>query len=364
LQVIAPGAFGGLERVVTQLGTGLSQGGTAVGVVAILDQDVAEPGCLQTMRSAGVEVFPVSVPARAYRRERAALRDILSTWRADVVHTHGYRADVLMRGVIQRAGRPAVATAHGFTGGGPKNRFFEWLDRRALRRFDAVIAVSRGLGDRLKASGVPAARLHVIPNAWAPGEPSLSRAEARAVLGLREDLTVVGWVGRLGREKGCDIALAGLAALGDPSVHLSVIGEGRELPVLRDLAKQLGIASQVHWHGAVASADRLFAAFDLFCLSSRTEGTPMVLFEAMAVGVPIVATRVGGVSDMLATSEAILVPSESPPALAEGLRAVLNDPVAGHNQSAAARERLDHSFALGPWLERHRALYSLLLERT
>jgi len=335
-----------------------------VAVAAILDADADEPDCLGAMREGSVEVFPLVMPPRAYRQERAQVSRIIASWTPQVVHTHGYLADVLLRSVIQGSGRPAVATAHGFTGGGPKNRLFEWLDRRALRRFDATIAVSRALADRLAAAGVPRERLYLIPNAWAEGEPLASRQEARVALGLEADGVVVGWVGRLGWEKGADVAVGALAQPALESARLAVAGSGRELVRLQELASRLGVAARVHWLGPVPSIARWFRAFDVFCLSSRAEGTPMVLFEAMAAGVPIVATRVGGVPDVLSEQEAILVPSEDPVALALGIKSVLDDPGVAATRAARALNRLHQEFSIAPWLERHETLYHSLVTRT
>src|SRR2546423_14526892 len=100
------------------------------------------------------------------------------------------------------------------------------------------------------------------------------------------------------------------------SDHASIMGNGSEQERLDALAARYGIADRVHFHGCREDAASLFRAFDVWVLSSRSEGTPMVLFEAMAAGVPIVATRVGGVDDAVSEAEAGLVPPEDPAALA------------------------------------------------
>jgi glycosyltransferase involved in cell wall biosynthesis len=104
----------------------------------------------------------------------------------------------------------------------------------------------------------------------------------------------------------------------------------------------------------------LFPAFDVFVLSSRTEGTPIALFEAMAAGVPIVASAVGGVPDVVSSREAVLVTQEDPAALAAGLTETLGDPTAALERARAARRRLEREFALQPWLEQYLALYTSL----
>src|SRR5207245_7018221 len=106
------------------------------------------------------------------------------------------------------------------------------------------------------------------------------------------------------------------------------IGEGPGRRQLKARARRLypDGEGRVRWHGAVRDAGKLFTAFDLFVLSSRTEGSPIVLFEAMAAGVPVIATTVGGVPDTVSTEEAVLVPPEHAPALAAAIRAASRTP--------------------------------------
>src|SRR5213075_3189165 len=127
----------------------------------------------------------------------------------DVVHSHGYRADVIDALFLRRR-VPIVTTVHGFTGGDLKNRFYQWLQCRAYRRFDAVVAVSRLLSREL-AERIGTSRLHLVPNAYSCASETLGRAAARSALGLPNDAVLVGWVGRLSPEKGPDVLLEALA---------------------------------------------------------------------------------------------------------------------------------------------------------
>jgi glycosyltransferase involved in cell wall biosynthesis len=129
------------------------------------------------------------------------------------------------------------------------------------------------------------------------------------------------------------------------------------------LASRLGVSDRICWHGPVPDASTLFTAFDGLVLSSRTEGIPIVLLEAMAAGTPIVASKVGGVPDMLSDSEALLVPPEDSAALAAALDALRADPAGAAARAAAARVRLEREFALAPWLRRYEALYQSLADR-
>lgn len=359
LHVVAPAEFGGLERVIQLLGTGLQGlgGGHEIHVACIVSHAVIADPLLAPLSDAGVQTHQIVVSGRGYRRERTAIAELCRRLRPDVVHTHGYRPDVVDAGVARELGIPTVTTAHGFTGGPWRNRFYEYLQRRAFRRFDAVVAVSRPLGDRLAAAGVPRERLHVVPNAYRRLTPPLDRQAARRELGIPLDDFVVGWVGRLSQEKGPDVLLDALPMLGDVRLAMSFVGAGVQREWLEARAAHRGVADRIRWHGVVPDADRLFPAFDLCVMSSRTEGTPVVLFEAMAAGVPVVTTAVGGIPDVVSADEAVLVPSENPSALAAAIRDVYTQPAAAAQRARAARARLARDFAVEPWLERYVDIY-------
>jgi len=358
VHVLACHSFGGAESVVRTLSTGLRERGHRPFVVAVVDPVPTPHPFEVAVSEAGIEVVPLRVPPRAYLHERRRLAELLRRLRPRVVHTHGYRADVQAGAVAHRLGFPLVSTVHGFTGGDWKNRLYERLEERALRRYDAVVAVSRPLVERLRSRGVPVERIVCVPNAWRRRGQVLPRAEARRQLGLGDEEFVIGWVGRLSREKGADVLLDALSRGVEPSVTACVIGDGPERAALTRRAESLGV--RVLWTGVRPEAAELFAAFDAFALSSRTEGTPMVLFEAMDAGVPIVATRVGGVPEVLGEGEAWLVEPERPDALAAALRALRADRGEAARRALAARRRLEEAFAIEPWLDAYENLYRRL----
>lgn len=346
------------------LARGWAERGGRVGLALTLDPGATLGAGFGDLPSFGVELFPLEVPARGYLAERRALATVLARFPAQVVHTHGYRADLLAGWAARRAGRVRVSTLHGFTGGDWKNRLYERLQLRALRGYDAVVAVSAPIVTRLTGLGFPAAQIALIPNGWAPHVLPLSRGEARAALGLPASGVLLGWVGRLSREKGADVFLEALARLDGTEAVGVLIGDGRERRGLEEAARRLGLQSRLRWLGLRPAAGRYMAAFDVFVLSSRTEGTPIALLEAMAAGVPVVATAVGGVPGVVADEkEALLVASENPVALAQALVRSLADPAGATLRAERARARLATDHALRTWLERHEALYTLLLAR-
>src|SRR2546428_813799 len=199
LHVVAPGAFGGLERVVQGLVRGLHGLGHDVHVTAVATEPGTDPHAfLAPLSDVGVHTALWVAPGRTYLRERSAIAQVCRQVRPDVVHTHGYRPDVVDSGVARRLRIPVVTTVHGSTGGGWRNRLYQWLQCRAFRRFDAVVAVSRPLVARLERAGVPPSRIHEVPNAWCELAPVLERAVPPRVLGISQDGFAVGWAAGAG----------------------------------------------------------------------------------------------------------------------------------------------------------------------
>ena len=362
IHVLAPAREGGLERVVQMVAAGQRFGGVHVACV-LTPAEAQDHPFVRRLTELGVPNTRVIVGARSYRREFRSLRALITQLNPRVVHTHGYRADVTGAAAARSLAIATVSTVHGFVGGTLRNRINEAIQCVALRRADGVIAVSSPLVEQLVARRIPNYKIQLVRNGFSPMDPTATRADARRTLGLGSDTKIVGWIGRLSREKGADVMLNAFS-LCDRSLRLSIIGDGPEREHLRELAARLGIAERVTWHGAIANAGTLLSAFDAFVLSSRTEGTPIVLFEAMYAGVPIVATTVGGVSDVVSSDQALLIPPEDPNRLAGALGELATNPDITLVRSRSARERLRTSFDLTVWLAEMESVYRASAKRT
>lgn len=360
LHILAPGEAGGLEQVVRSLAIGHHVGGHEVRIVASGVRSDRPHAFVDALTGAGLPVERSTLPFRAYARERAWLRQLCRHYRPDVVHTHGLRADTLHVPVARSLGIPTLATVHGITCAGWRSWLYHQLEWRALRDADAVVAVSRPLIESLAALGIRRDRIVLIPNAYGPCSPIRDRVDARKRLGISADEFVVGWAGRLSREKGADVLIDALSKLMDVPVCVSILGEGGEHENLRARAAARGVASRIRWHGMVPDAGTLMRAFDIFALSSRTEGTPIALLEAVAAGVPVVATSVGGVPDVVSACEAYVVPPENPGAFSAAVRAAYANPSEARMRATAAANRIRAAFRVEPWLERYEELYRRL----
>lgn len=354
--VIAPAPVGGAEQVVLDLTEALVQEGVEAHLIPLLDQDADRHPFLDAV-SSRVPTHPVRVPPRAYRQERARVRALLRELGIGVVHTHGYRADVIGGSAARAEGAATVSTAHGFTGGGVRNRLYEWMQRHALRKCDGVVAVSEPLREVLVAKGVADSRITVIPNARGAPREVLDRTEARRSLGLSESGFEVGWVGRMSREKGPDVMLDALVWAVEsgrvPSLAATFVGDGRERAGLEERSHTGVLEGRVRWLGRVPNASRYLPAFDVLVLSSRSEGTPIVALEAMALGVPLVATHVGGVPHLVGSGSALLVQPESPQELGEAIVAVLEDREGASQRAEVARHRVEERHSPESWARDH-----------
>jgi glycosyltransferase involved in cell wall biosynthesis len=356
----SPGAIGGLETVVHRLAVQQQGLGYAVRVIAVVDPTTEDTPFLAALRDAEIRTDVLRIGSRAYLSELRQVRATLTRDPVEIVHTHGYRSDLLHHQTARALGIPIVTTIHGSSRLGGLSHLFEWLQLRHVRRFDGIATVSKPLFDTLRTLGAPDEALRLVPNAWpiGVGRPLLEQEAARRALRIPAADFIIGWIGRIVAVKGCDIFIDALTRL-PGGWHAVIIGDGPDRRVMESAAAARGLAGRITFTGEVPDAGRYMRAFDAFVLSSRSEGTPMVLFEAMEAGVPIIASAVGGVPDVVGAAS--LVPAADPPALTRALAAFHQDVARRDAMADAARERLMTEYSGDLWAERYEELYTVAL---
>ncbi len=272
---------------------------------------------------------------------------------ADVVLCHGYKAALLGRPAARRAGIPAVAVSRGWTWENWKVQAYTLADRLHLRCMDHVVCVSDGQARKVRRAGVPPNRVSVIRNsarlsAFAGDPDPAARGKLLAYFPAGADIRrVVVAAGRFSPEKGFDVLLdaAAMALRADPHAGLVVFGDGDLRPLLEAQIARLNLAERVRLPGFIADLDHLLPAADIVALPSHSEGLPNVLLEAAAAGVPVVATRVGGVPEVVTDGETgLLVPPADPAALAAALGRLLADEPCQRRFGAAGRRAMHAGF--------------------
>ncbi len=285
-------------------------------------------------RAVSDEGIALEVVAERRRFERSTLsqmRAAVGRRQPDVIWTHGSKSHFLVRFGKLSDGIPWVATHHGYTTSSLLTRLYNQLDRWSLRRPDRVITVCRAFGDDvMRRSGVPADRVRIQHTAIRPG-PHAGADDVRrlrAELGWSAQNRVILTVGRLSKEKGQADLLRAFAQLHqrDASLRLMFVGDGPERISLELLTDELKVRDVVRFAGQQADVRPYYAIAGVFALPSESEGSPNVLLEALAAGVPVVASRVGGIPEMVEDgTEALLVPARDVQALGQALQRALTD---------------------------------------
>jgi glycosyltransferase involved in cell wall biosynthesis len=287
----------------------------------------------------------------------------------DVLHSHGYKGNILFGLMPKRIRRiPMIATLHGWTwtGGWDKLKFYEWLDRLSLRFIDTVVVVAETMKNRIGEK-----KSHVVNNGipcWENGSSThLSTTQTSIdsiVANFCREGFVIGAIGRLSSEKGYNILLEAVSELvkTKPEIRLVILGEGEQRSVLEEQISKLGIADRVLLPGYIANAGGYISLFQVFVLSSLTEGLPIVVLEAMQAKVPIVATRVGGVPEILDNGKAgILVAPNNCDSLVQGLSQAIDNQEMVNQQIKAAMQRVYDCYSSQYMAKKYLELYQNLI---
>jgi len=278
------------------------------------------------------------------------LRALIRRERIDLVHAHMYHANLYGRLAAFREGVPAVISVHN-TYVRPKI-LRRVLNRWLARRTPFILAGSEAIRDDIaRYDRVPPGKIRVVPYGVdvEKFDSVLSREEARGKLGLPGDRFLVGTVGRLEEQKGQKylIDAAGRLSRDGRKVTLLIVGSGREEDRLRDQAVREGIGDAVLFLGTRRDLPELFRAMDVFAFPSLWEGFPIALLSAMAAGLPVIVTPVGGVPEVVKDGvNGLIVPAGDPAALAEAIWNAHENPVGasalGRAAAATIRDRYSH----------------------
>jgi glycosyltransferase involved in cell wall biosynthesis len=291
---------------------------------------------------------------REYIREQAIV----------IAHSHKYKTNIYTLLACLGTGCRLVSTCHNWLGKSLAMRFYAWLDKRILRSFDMVVGVSNEIVAELTK--------HVSPHKIVrigngidiqKYQRHVSRDEAKRQLHIG-NRHVIGFVGRLSPEKGIGYLLRAVRNLikERQDVCVMIVGDGEQADVLKEEARALQITDRVIFTGNRSDTPMLYATMDVFVLPSLQEAFPMVLLEAMACGVPIVATRVGDVAEIIEPdTTGMLVEMKDVIALQNAIRKMLTYPVEAERMSATARTKAEQSFSSAAMAKQYYAIYERIM---
>jgi glycosyltransferase involved in cell wall biosynthesis len=339
----------GAELILLYLAREQQQRGHQVTIASMRD-----PGTPQTQFEAlaatyGVNVMPLRIAPRPTPQVRGALLGCARDLQAQLLHSHGYKANILLGLVPGGARPPVVTTLHGWTtsAGFSRLRLYELLDRSAIGRLEAVVVVARSMLQLPALRAVRATRRHLIENGIPARATRLADLAAQGVpappatlLEFMQRAPTLLTIGRLSPEKNFAQLIEAFArarARAGTAHQLLIMGEGGEHEALLRQINAAGVRESVRLGGYLAGADRLLAHAAGFVMSSLTEGMPLVLMEALQWPVPILATAVGAVPELLSSGAGSLVPAGNLEALTAGLAALMRAPAAAPALQADAR---------------------------
>ena len=371
LHIIDSGGLYGAEVMLLNLMSEQAAMGLQPILASIGDPDVAEKPIEAEARHRGLRIT-------AFRMKPGpnfigAFGVLGFAWEEKVVvlHSHGYKGNILF-GFLPRFVRriPMVSTIHGWTwtGGMTRMRIYEWLDSMSLSFIDRVVAVSSGMKEHPRIRDRRGLALEVVPN----GIPLNSVTVSKDADSLHPDIVAfcrqgftIGAIGRLSPEKGFEALLEAVSTLSaqGADIRLVILGEGGLRNSLETAARKLGIEKFGLMPGYVRDAKHYLPFFSLFAMPSLTEGLPIVLLEAMQAAVPIVASRVGGIPEVLQEGRCgLLIEPGDQKALELGIRDVMDDNEAAKRRVLAARERVNNEFSSRIMAEKYLAIYRSVLK--
>jgi glycosyltransferase involved in cell wall biosynthesis len=374
LQIVTRLAVRGVPRHVIDLAAGLDPRRYEVEVLA----GRSEPGegeLWTEARERGLRTWHLPALQRAvdpaadlaafvalYRRIRAG--------RYDIVHTHISKAGILGRLAARCAGVPVVIhTYHGqveeLGGRTCRSRFFRYCERRAARWTDLIVANSHDTARQCLARGIGTLSQYQVIHNGIDLAPFLDYGAAGPLPGI-EGGPLLGTVGSLTPEKGLAVLMQAAASwVGRyPRLRICMVGDGVLRVPLGELARRLELGDRVVFPGIQRDVRPWLAAFDLLLMPSLHEGMGIALLEAMAMGKPVVASRTGGIPEVVVDGQTgLLVPPGDPEALAAAVDRLLRDEAARRRLGQAGQERVKQCFALEGMVRQLEAAYERLLSR-
>jgi glycosyltransferase involved in cell wall biosynthesis len=319
-------------------------------IVATYQRGPGESPLAAAAKNAGLSVFTISERRRWDTKVFPQLRRMIAQWQPDILESRNVKSHFLVRMLGLHKKCRWVAWNHGYTATNWLDRSYSQLDRWSLRGAYRVVTVCGPFADKLASRGIDRDRITVLHNSVKPFvAPPLEQVQrVRHSLGLHDEAVILA-VGRLSYEKGMADLLRAVAVLsntkGVPDFRLVLVGDGPERESLARLASQLGIEAKLTMAGFQRDTKPYYSIATALAVPSHTEGSPNVVLEGMAAGLPIAAAAVGGVPEILEDSATgLMVPPRNPDAMASAILRILTDAEMRLRMGAAARLRAESNF--------------------
>ncbi|MCC6614432.1 MAG: glycosyltransferase [Anaerolineae bacterium] len=358
----------GAERHLLTLLPGLRARGIDVDLILLVEPDRLLDSYVQMMEAAGIPVERRIIHSHADLSLVPWLNGRLRQRKPDILHTHLIHADLYGTLAARLAGVRVVTSRHNddpFRTKAPLRQMLQFL----WHLTSAGIAISSAVARfTIETEGAPADKLHVVHYGIAHWQGEIdkraARADLRRELQLAPDALVIGIISRLIAQKGIDDGLRAFKQVADefPDGHLVIAGDGALRETLELEAERLQLGTRVHFLGWRSDAVRVMAALDIFLMPSLWEGFGLTLLEAMSMAVPVVATSVSAIPEIVAHQETgLLVPPHDVNGLADALRLLMGDSALRHHMGMLGEDRLETHFSAERMIDETQAVYQRVL---
>ncbi len=361
------GNFGGVERFILTLARGLDRDRFKPVIVTIAN----EGELARQAHEHGIETefIPTRSRLRTWHASRL-LMDIAQQREAGLVHTFGLRSNALAARMRKTSPLPWIVRLPNINRFDYRNAVRGWLSHKTnnhfIRQADALQVISPQLETYVNGWSRPPSQVFMIPNGVDPSEydPNRSQRNVRDEFRIPADAPIVGSAGRLDPIKGYDRLIRAFKTVTHaiPDARLMLIGDGPDRQRLEQVAHNENLQDHIIFTGYKSDVKPYLAAFSLFVCSSHSEGVPNAMLEAMAMGTPILSTRVGGIESVVDDDrEGRLVTNNHPETLSHAINNMLSDPETLQTMSRAARERIVRDLSVENMVRRVERMYDCVL---
>lgn len=368
LHLISSSGLLGAERVLLELAEQSKRAGLKITIGVLKNSRNPNLELANTATGLGfqVQIFPCN--GRLDKKTIRMIKDYMDKAGVQILHSHNYKSNFYAWRALTNNNIKWVVTNHGRRFG-PKIMLYSFLDGFVVGHADRVIAVSKEIVKKMKLAGIDSSKICPIENGVSLErfQNNIASDLIRESLGVKKDVSVIGSVGALTKEKGHSYLLKAIPMVVQrfPKTIFLLVGDGRERPYLESMTSKLGIADKVIFAGMRTDIPEILSILDVFVLPSLNEGLPMALLEAQAARIPVVATSVGAIPDVLENGvTGILILPKDPQAIAEAIIMILSDKKFASGIAQKGFERVRDNFSSEKMGDKYLSIYKELIEGT
>lgn len=371
IHIIATNFYGGPEKQIIEHLVRLNKRVEYQGILISFIENNSRNEILEKAKEMGITNYGIPMKNPFDYKALADIFSLLSKLQADLICAHHYKAVVLGWIAAKKLNIPILNYSRGFTGENIKIQFYEWLERQFVKKVNGIIAVSHGQKIRLNSFRIKKPPFWIVHNCVEIDKTSLeqksnSKREVLREFDIPKNSLLAVSVGRLSPEKGHKFLIRAVSQLNSKysNIHYLICGDGVLKEKLIKQAEQLNILNQFRFVGFRKDMDRLYQAIDFLILSSLTEGLPNVVLEAFSYSKPVIATKVGGVPEIVEHQKnGLLINKENPSELARAIEVIAKQELMRKKFGLEGYQKVRNEFTFDTQTKKLITIYDTVLNR-